>query len=332
MGKKFFPSTARPALPWQAGRADDDYGATAQPDWREIDWRAHTHQVEVDGCRLNYVDIGDDRDDEPVVFIHGLGASWQSWLENIPRAATERRVLAVDLPGHGRSGMPREEISISGVGRTIDAFCDELDLGAVCVVGNSTGGFVGAEMAIRFPDRVERLVLVAAAGLAVNNLRRRPTMTVMRAVALIGAFAGSRSRTIASRPRARHLLLGTIMRHPSRLAPDLAYELISTSTGTDAEGFLPTMEALMSYDFRDRLPEIGCPTLIIQGREDMLVPVRDADEFESLIPDARKVILEDTGHTPMIERPQTFNDLLMEFLAERGEARDNLPADSEAAA
>jgi len=72
----------------------------------------------------------------------------------------------------------------------------------------------------------------------------------------------------------------------------------------------------MSYSFRDRLPEIELPVLIVWGRNDMLVPVGDAHRFERLIGDnARAVIFEDTGHVPMIERPTRFNRLLSEFLA-----------------
>jgi pimeloyl-ACP methyl ester carboxylesterase len=76
----------------------------------------------------------------------------------------------------------------------------------------------------------------------------------------------------------------------------------------------------MDYDFRDRLPEIDSPTLIVWGADDMLVPESDAAEFERLIDGARKVVFEDTGHMAMIERPQTFNDCLIEFLAEERDA------------
>jgi pimeloyl-ACP methyl ester carboxylesterase len=81
-------------------------------------------------------------------------------------------------------------------------------------------------------------------------------------------------------------------------------------------GFLLAMDALLSYDFRDRLGEIGCRTLIIHGEQDMLVPVEDAWEFRRLIPASRLLILQDTGHVPMLERPQTFNDVVTEFLVE----------------
>jgi len=75
-------------------------------------------------------------------------------------------------------------------------------------------------------------------------------------------------------------------------------------------------DALVSYDYRDRLDDIGRPTLIVWGDKDRTVPVEGADEYERLIPNARKVILRDTGHVPMVERPARFNQLVGEFLAE----------------
>src|SRR5204862_3896631 len=90
-------------------------------------------------------------------------------------------------------------------------------------------------------------------------------------------------------------------------------------SGAGKEGFLDALDALTDYDFRDRLDEVKVPVLLVWGEDDNLVPVEDADEFERLIPDARKVILDDTGHVPMLERPSTFNDMVVDFLALRGD-------------
>lgn len=311
------PSRARPAPPWAGRRADEEYGASATPDWREVDWREHLHEVEIGGTRVNYVDIGSGSDEPPVVFVHGLGGAWQNWLENLPRTAQERRALALDLPGFGRSEMPSDDISIPGYGRCVDEFCERLDLGQVVLVGNSMGGFVAAEVAIQRPARVERLALVSAAGISIANLRRRPVQTWGRVAAAVGSYGAANSRTAVVRPGFRHIALGFVARHPSRLRADLCWEQIHAS-GTP--GFRDALEALMDYDFRDRLGDIGCPTLLVWGKQDTLVPVRDADEFERRIPNARKVLMEDTGHVPMLERPVTFNNLLIEFLEEPREA------------
>src|SRR4051794_41734688 len=105
---------ARPAPPWAGRRAGDDYGAPAQPDWRDVDWAPHVHSLSIDGRRVNYCDYGSARDDaRPIVLVHGLAACWQSWLEQIPRLAAEgRRIIALDLPGFGGARMPREGHSI----------------------------------------------------------------------------------------------------------------------------------------------------------------------------------------------------------------------------
>ena len=102
------------------------------------------------------------------------------------------------------------------------------------------------------------------------------------------------------------------MRHPTLLQSDLLYEFLH---GAGKPGFVPATDALLSYDFRDRLPEITAPTLIVQGTEDVLVPAADADEWERLIAHARKVVMPDTGHCPQVERPRQFNEILLEFLA-----------------
>jgi pimeloyl-ACP methyl ester carboxylesterase len=317
MPRTIVPSRIAPASLRAARRADDGYGATAQPDWREIDWREHLHSVEVGGRSVNYVEIGSEEAGPPVLFVHGLGGAWQNWLENIPRVTQERRVFALDLPGFGRSELPRSEISIPGYGRCVDEFCRRVGLEEVVLVGNSMGGFVAAETAIQFPERVERLVLVSAAGISITNLMRRPAQTWGRVAAALASYGAANTRMAITRPVVRHLALGFVMRHPTRLRADLCWEQVHAA---ETAGFRDALDALLEYDFRDRLDDIACPTLIVWGREDMLVPVRDADEFERLIPNARKILMNDTGHVPMLERPVKFNDCLMEFLAEPREA------------
>src|SRR5690242_18515255 len=108
---KLILSKARPPLPWSARRAGDDYGAPAKPNWRDVNWQPYLHQVEIDGADVNYVDYGSG-EGSAVVLIHGLGGCWQNWLENIPRIAEQRRVIALDLPGFGYSQMPSDGISI----------------------------------------------------------------------------------------------------------------------------------------------------------------------------------------------------------------------------
>ncbi len=102
-------------------------------------------------------------------------------------------------------------------------------------------------------------------------------------------------------------------RHPSRLEADFTYEGLMKGTGKP--GFVDAMRACLEYDLRDGLPAIGCPTIVVWGDKDMTIPVEDADKFTGLIKGSRKLIMKDTGHVPMAERPVTFNDHLRDFLA-----------------
>lgn len=313
------PSNAPFARIRSAANAGSDYGAPGSPDWREVNWAEHVHDVEIQGRRMRYVDYGDG-DKPAVLFIHGWTSNWQAWLENIrAAAATGRRVIAVDLPGSGMSEMPIEQISISGYARTLDALCEHLDIDRVIPVGNSMGGFVAAELAIRSPDRVERLVLVSAAGISTATMRNRPTEAFARVlqIGLAQGYTHSRSHPVLVRPRLRHAAAGTIFRHPTLIPTELLYEMMG---GMGKDGFRDQLLANISYDYRDRIGEIGCPTLVVWGREDMVVPVADAYEYDRLIPDARLLIMADTGHVAMAERPPTFNEALDEFMAETGSA------------
>jgi pimeloyl-ACP methyl ester carboxylesterase len=291
-----------------------DYGPTGRSPWLDVDWRSHQRWLEIGGRRVNVIELGSG---PPVVFVHGLSGSWQNWLEQLPVFARDHRVVAFDLPGFGASEMPDWQISISGYGRWLDALYDALGIDVAALVGNSMGGFISAELAIAYPARVERLVLVSAAGLTVEHQRHDRTLTVLRTVdrrlAAYAGWLGTRSDTLARRPRARRMIFGLVAHRPDLLPAPLVAEQIR---GSGKPGFVPALDALTSYPIRDRLPEIACPTLIVWGTKDWLVPVSDADEFARLIPNARKVVWPETGHMAMLERPAAFNRLLAAFLAE----------------
>jgi pimeloyl-ACP methyl ester carboxylesterase len=128
-----------------------------------------------------------------------------------------------------------------------------------------------------------------------------------------GGFIGARSDAIARRPRARRMLMRLVVHDADRLPAPLIAEQVR---GARNAGFVDALDALTDYPIRARLGEIACPTLIVWGTDDHLVPVRDADEFERLIPGARKVVWPETGHMAMLERPAAFNALVEAFAAE----------------
>ena len=306
------PTRARdvsPGVP-QLAPLPDGYGPDGRSEWLDVDWREHLRSTSIDGARVNYVDMGTGA---PLVFVHGLAGCWQNWLENIPHFARSHRVIAVDLPGFGESGLPPEAVSIPGYGRFVDAFLDAIGVECASLVGNSMGGFISAEVALSHPSRVEKLALVSAAGLVTV----RPSELAL-AKRLAPLFHYGTARTIARREHwvrrrgLRRAFLYGVARHPDLLQPELCYEIAS---GGGKPGFIGAFQAILDYDFRDRLADVSHPTLIVWGRNDRIVPVDGAHEYERLISRSQKEILEDTGHVPMIERPHRFNRLLEDFLA-----------------
>lgn len=288
----------------------DGYGAPGRSAWLDIDWPAHQRWIDVGGTPANVIEIGAG---PPLLFVHGLSGCWQNWLENIPHFARTHRMVAVDLPGFGASPLPREPISIAGYARFLEGVCDALSIDAAAVVGNSMGGHIASELAIVSPQRVEQLMLVSAAGISAELAQRDAVMTGGRVVAAMMTRAAARNASLARRPGTRRIALSFVARHPGRLSAPLAHELMQ---GAGKPGFLPALEAVLTHRISERLPQIACPTLVVWGEDDHVIPVRDAKRFGKLIPDVRVEVWPDTGHVAMLERPERFNALLEAFLAE----------------
>ena len=292
--------------------ADSEYADGDDDTWLSVDWRGMARALEIDGRRVHVIDTGGE-DKPALVWLHGLSGEWQNWLLNIPAFMDRYRCVAPDLPGFGESEMPREDISIPGYARTVEGICEQLGIEDPTVIGSSMGGFVGAELALSQPTKVTKLVLVSAAGLSTEYRSAQPLLVGARLWTFVTARTGARADAAVRRRRLRRLVLQGVLRYPEKLSAPLTWELVQ---GASKPGFMQALKANLEYSFRDRLPRIEMPTLIVWGENDMIVPVGDAARYERLIgPNAHKVIFEDTGHLPMLERPTRFNAVLDEFLA-----------------
>jgi pimeloyl-ACP methyl ester carboxylesterase len=299
------PPTSEPAL--------GAYGPVGRSEWRDVDWRAYQHWVTVRGTPVNYIEMGSG---DPLLFVHGLSGSWQNWLENIPHFARRRRVLAIDLPGFGDSPMPAEEISIPNYGRIVDDFLDAVgvpDERPIALVGNSMGGFVSAEVAISFSQRVGSLVLVSSAGISSEQLQNERLEVALRRLEFFTTWLGARGnpRTLM-RPRYKKIAK-FVFEHPDQLPGALLYE---QAKGSGKPGFTDALIACASHPIRDRLAEIRASTLVLWGERDRIVPPRDGDVFAEAIQGARRLVYEDTGHVPQLERPARFNRDVEAFIDE----------------
>ncbi len=308
----------------------DGYGPQGRSAWTDVDWSEYLRWVRVDGTPVNVLDIGSG---PVVVFLHGLAGCWQNWLENIPEIARDHRVVALDLPGFGASPMPAEPISMPGYARMLDELFVTLGIDSATLVGSSMGGFVAAEFAIRYGAQVQRLCLTSPAGLSMEHMRNERNRGLRARIEnylFFGTYwAASKTDRVVRRARLRRALLLLLAAYPERLPAALIAEQAS---GAGKPGFADALDAMTGYPIRDRLGEIACPALVVWGELDRLVPLRDAAEFEWLIPGARKVVYEDTGHLVMLERPARFNADLRAFLDEQAGAGRPWPSSRSALA
>ena len=280
------------------------------------------HVADVSGVATRYWLGGEG---PAVVLIHGLGGAATNWTEVAPILARRRRVLVPDLPGHGRSA------PLSGI-RGLDSFADHVGLLAeqlgvfpAAVVGHSLGGVVALRLAAARPRDVRALALVCVAG-----IRRwgRWDERALRIAALLrpDAAIARRRAEVARRPRLRRLVFG----HWGAVAPEALSAravlglLESSRRGTDVAS---ARRALFRDDPRHELDRLTCPTFLVWGARDRLVPLASGFEYARRLRAPIRT-LPAAGHLVIVERPAECAAILEEFLDGVGEV-DELPVDAE---
>lgn len=293
--------------------AHADYGRSDGA-WLDIDWSRHLREIAVEsglGCTpVSYVEMGKG---PPMIFVHGLGGSWRNWLENIPHFAENHRVIAPDLPGFGLSPAPPEPISMAGYGDFLVRFADAVGLpGETVLVGHSMGGFISTEAVIEAPHRFRRLVLVSAAGVSFATMRDSRKAVIGTLVRLMLPIANRRMEHNLGRKRLRTASFAGVIAHPNLIRRELLWEL--GEYAVNSPSLIEAAYALAGYDTRERLAEIGVPTLIVWGEQDRLVPAGAAYEYERRIRGSQLTMIHDCGHMVELERPARFNLEVGQFI------------------
>jgi pimeloyl-ACP methyl ester carboxylesterase len=288
-------------------------------DWEKVsDKVAHaenSHFVEVDGATVHYQEFGDIKN-PTLILIHGYTASAYVWKTSAPALAENGfRIIAVDLLGFGYSDKPAWfEYSIEAQARMIARLMNRLGIGRATIVGSSYGGAVAATLALDYPERVEKLVLVGA--VCNDNLRNHPVLKLASVPGIgevLTPFLADSKRFLRYRmhgtlARANHDLI-TDERVESTIRPlraaDAHHSLLATSRNWHAERI--TRDANL----------IDHPTLIIWGEEDSVIPVRDGYTLHDAILNSRFVVLKDCGHVPQEEKSEIFTELVSEFCRDK---------------
>ncbi|MFN3330767.1 MAG: alpha/beta fold hydrolase, partial [Pyrinomonadaceae bacterium] len=222
---------------------------------------------------------------------------------NIAPLSQKFRVIAPDQVGFGKSDKPFLKYRVLTYVDFLDKFMTELKIERASLVGNSLGGWISALMAIKYPSRVEKLILVGSAGILPPNLNYEE----------IYLLNGSTREEIKS-------VLKRFFVNPLFQADAFADEILSQRVlANDGYTIQSLIESIKrKEDFLDgKLNQIKSPTLIIWGKEDGLLPVSDAYKFNSEIAGSKLTIFENCGHVPQIEKAVEFNRVVEEFLTAR---------------
>jgi pimeloyl-ACP methyl ester carboxylesterase len=250
----------------------------------------------------------------PVILIHGLGATKASFLPTIAALAPSYRTIAVDLPGFGDSDKPLLGSYDAGFfARSMVALLDALDLERAHVVGNSMGGRVAIELGLEFPDRVNRLGLLAP---SLAWLRTRRWAPYLR-------WVPTQLGLIQPAPRP---MVEAIVR---RIIPGADQEWTAAGIDEFLRSYLTPSGRAAFYaaarniyleephgpdGFWTRLESLSVPSLFVWGRRDVVVPAAFANHVRDAVPSAQHLLL-DCGHVPQLERPRQTHAAIEQFLA-----------------
>jgi len=269
--------------------------------------------IDVQGYRTRYWDEGSG---QPLLLVHGLGSSAESWLFNVEPLAKHYRVLVPDLIGFGKSGKTTDpaELTLARSSRFLAGFLESQGVAKAHVAGNSMGGIVSLQFAVDYPAMVDKLVLVDAAGFGadVHISFRLQSLPLLGEILAEPSRRGTRmSLEVASQRRAfitddlieRFYELG---KQPGMKAPFLAAVRQGITLAGVKQSLLAPLQA--------RIPQIKSPTLIMWGRHDKVLPISHLETAKRLLPQASVHIFEDCGHIPQMENAVEFNRVLHNYL------------------
>jgi pimeloyl-ACP methyl ester carboxylesterase len=241
---------------------------------------------------------------QPVILLHGWLGSWGYWLETMESLKKQYRCYALDFWGFGESGKRRDSYNIKDFVDLVDQFMDRLGIETAPVVGHSMGGTVAIALALTRPERVQRVIVVGSpiAGSSLNIFLR-----------------------LAGRPWIASVVwqMPTALQYGIRLFSPFVvkdwpawYKMITRDLSrTTLEAFFLSINSLHKTDLRPYLPGITTPIMGIYGVSDNVVQPSQANVIADTVPASRIAMMRGSGHFPMLDEPDAFNENLANFLS-----------------
>jgi pimeloyl-ACP methyl ester carboxylesterase len=268
------------------------------------------HFADVEGIRLHWSELGTASRATPVVLLHGLNNSSLSWVHVAPWLATDRCVLMPDLPGHGQSARPNVGYELVWYAHIIALWLEALGIERADIVGHSFGGGVAQMLLLECPQRVRRLVLVAAGGLGKGVGFWLRLASLPRVVEHLGQpfmALGTRLAMRSARGGVTHAEIGQLSHFNSQAG--------------SARAFGRTVRDVINWrgqrrNFWKRVHEVTRlpAVLVLWGDRDDIIPIEQGRAFAALLEGSVFTTFKGAGHYLHNERPEVFAQVVREFL------------------
>ena len=255
--------------------------------------------VQVGTNKIRYLEGGGS--DGNILLIHGLGASAERWARVIPHLSKKYYVVVPDLIGFGFSDKPSVDYTPLFFSQFIFDFIKTLGITKTSLIGSSLGGQIVAECAITQSKMIEKIVLVSPSGIMKQST---PTLDAYMLAALYPTQDGAKT--------AFQMMAGI----NKEIDSDTINGFIQRMTLPNAKmAFMSTMLGVRnSAPLSERLARISVPTLVVWGKHDTLIPITYSKDYVSSIKNCQLVEMESSGHTPYVEEPEKFSEIVLRFL------------------
>ena len=258
----------------------------------------------VNGIKIYYEEQGKG---EPLILINGLAFPMDLWFFQIRELSKDFRVIALDNRGIGRTDQPDEAYSIAMMAADAVGLLKALGIEKAHVAGLSMGGFISQEIALSYPEVVNRLVLIATGMGGARSQELGKPFWEKTAAAIYGKPPAEVYRTDLTMMSAP----GFVEKHPDILEQAVALRMKHPQP---LNAFLRQFAACNVFDNNNRAQNISQPTMIILGQDDPIFPIPLADDFRQKLPQAKMIIYENCGHAILLEKPDQLSRDIREFL------------------
>ena len=257
--------------------------------------------IKINNLRVRYLDR--NKNGTPLLLLHGLGGSLESWSNNISFLSTKFRVIALDLPGFGMSDKPKIHYSINFYVSFLEKFTKRIKLSHFFIIGSSLGGHIAVQFTLRNRKMVNKIILISPAGSLPKTYKG--TKELKKYIRIVDAkYSKDVSEILASIDNSM----------VNRSYADAIYKRLSLPGAKEA--FVSALKgSAMATRYNNKLEKIDTDMLLIWGKEDRMIPLRF---IRPLLEHgkSRIIILEKCGHRPHVENPKLFNKVVKDFLLE----------------